>query len=83
MQESPTSLVKQEVDPKVAIITGYLEKFATIAGRPVTPQLYDVYVEALSRFDQRRIEKGLRKYLEEGQSWPWPGTLAEYIEEEI
>jgi hypothetical protein len=65
------------------VITAYLEKFAVIENRTLTEQLYAVYIEALSRFELRRIEKGLKTYLETGSRWPWPGALAEIIEDEI
>lgn len=70
-------------DPKADLITGYVEKYAAISGRTVTPTMYAVYVEALEDLDIRRVEKGLRRYLQEGTNWPWPGTLREYIEEEV
>jgi hypothetical protein len=75
--------VSQPVDEKAEVISGYLEKFASISGRALTPQVFAVYIEALSGFDTRRIEKGLKAYLERGTAWPWPGTLAEFIEDEI
>jgi hypothetical protein len=37
----------------------------------------------LKGFELRKIEKGLKTYLEEGDRWPWPGTLAQVIEEEV
>ena len=79
-------LQPQELTPeqqKADLITAYVEKFAAIAGRAVTPQMYAVYVEALEDCQMRRIEKGLKRYLQEGTNWPWPGTLREYIEEEV
>ena len=55
-----------------------------IQGRALTPKVFEVYIEALGpRFELRRIEKGLARYLEQGTAWPWPGKLAEFIEEEI
>ena len=79
-----SELVQQsEVNQKTILITGYVEKFATIAGRGITPALYQIYVEALSNIEQRKLEKGLRRYLETGDRWPWPGTLAEYCEDEV
>ena len=68
---------------KADVITAYVEKFAAIAGRAVTPQMYAIYVEALSDLEIKRIEKGLKRYLQEGTNWPWPGMLREYIEEEV
>jgi hypothetical protein len=86
-QKPPTSLVKSEAPTeemrKKIILADYMEKFAIIGNRVVTPQLQAIYFEALRGFELRRIEKGLRQYLQEGTGWPWPGTLAEYIEDQI
>jgi hypothetical protein len=60
-----------------------MEKFGTIDGRVLTPQMYQVYIEALQNLDLRQIEKGLKRYLQQGERWPWPGTLREFCEEEI
>lgn len=75
--------MSQPVDEKAELITGYVEKFAAISGRAMTPLLFSVYIEALSGYDTRRIEKGLKAYLERGTAWPWPGLLSEWIEDEI
>jgi hypothetical protein len=72
-----------EYDRKVEVITAYVEKFAAIANRPVTPQVYQAYIEALEDFDERRLRKGLEEYLKCGTQWPWPGHLREFIEEEV
>lgn len=82
-QSGHTLTVKSEADQKREIVADYMEKFALIGNRVMTPQLHALYFEALGGFELRRIQKGLRKYLEEGTNWPWPGTLAEYIEEQI
>ena len=83
-QENPSFLdSKTEAQNKADVITAYLEKFGAIENRVITSQTYAVYIEALSRFELRKIEKGLKTYLEQGERWPWPGTLAEFIEDEI
>lgn len=85
-RQDSKQLQPQDLTPeqqKADLITAYVEKFAAIAGRAVTPQMYAVYVEALEDCQTRRIEKGLKRYLQEGTNWPWPGTLREYIEEEV
>ena len=81
LREQQSSLVK--VDPKAELITAYIEKFAIIAQRPVTPALYAIYIESLSDLELRKVEKGLKRYLQEGDRFPWPGTLREYIEDEV
>ena len=81
LREQQSSLVK--VDSKADIITAYVEKFAIIAQRPVTSALYAIYIEALGDLELRKIEKGLKRYLREGDRFPFPGTLREYIEDEI
>lgn len=70
-------------DPKAELITGYVEKYATIAGKGMTADLYEIYVYALSGFEIERIQKGLDAYLKQGTSFPWPGTLVEWVEAEI
>ena len=83
-QEQPSlPVLKPEQEAKAELIFGYLQKYALIETRVLTPELIAVYCEALDDFDLRRIRKGLKKYLEQGTRWPWPGTLAEWIEEEI
>lgn len=74
-----------EEERKAEVIASYLEKFAAIDNRVVTPTLYGIYIEALSgRFSLRQIEKGLRNALEsEVTRWPWPAQLAEIIDEEV
>ena len=72
-----------EYDRKVEVITGYLEKFGCIAGRVITPQLYALYIEALDDLPLRKIRQGLEEYLRHGESFPWPGTLRQFIEDEI
>lgn len=72
-----------DYDRKVAVVTTYMEKFATIANRALTPQLYAVYVETLEDLDLQRIEKGLDAFLKGGKAWPWPGELREWCEDQI
>lgn len=65
------------------MIETYLRKYAVFDGKVVTDEMLEGYLDALEHFELRQIEKGLRKYLQQGTRWPWPGTLAEYISEEI
>lgn len=77
--EKPLSPEQRRAD----LIAGYLEKYACIDGRTVTTQMYETYIEALDDLDMGQLEKGLKAYLREGTRWPWPGTLREFIEEEV
>lgn len=72
-----------EQEKKIDVITAYVEKFATIENRIVTPQLYSVYVEALVGLTLQQIEKGLKKCLQQSTRWPWPGQVREFCEDEI
>lgn len=84
LQGKPQSLApRTEYDRKVDTITCYLEKFAVLDGRVLTPQLYALYIEALEDLELRKIEQGLAEYLRSGTRFPWPGALREYIEEEV
>jgi len=81
---NPQSLTEAVADEKAEIITDYVRAFATIDGRAVTPELYTIYIKALSHFETRKLEKGLRRALEsEVERWPWPATLAEIIDDEV
>ena len=73
---------------KAGIITRYLENFALIDGRKdVDIALYNLYVDVITGYrpqlSERQIEKGLRRYMESGERWPWPGVLIELMEEEV
>jgi hypothetical protein len=72
-----------EHDLKIEAIANYVEKFATIANRAITPQLLSIYIEALEEFELRRIKKGLARALQGVKSWPWPAELIDWIEDEI
>ena len=78
MQNCPT-----EAEEKASVITCYVQKYAAIAGRAVTPEVFKIYVESLSRYEIRRLEKGLKSYLEQGTRFPWPGDLADYCDDEV
>ena len=72
-----------EEERKLDVITGYLETFGAIAGRVVTEQVMQAYVDGLADIELRRLEKGLKKYLQHGERFPWPGELRQYCDEEI
>ena len=85
--EAPGNASLQAAQPeeerKLEVITGYLETFGAIAGRVLTEQVMQAYVDGLADLELRRIEKGLKKYLQHGERFPWPGELRSYCEEEI
>lgn len=72
-----------EYDKKLIVVTGYLEMYAAISGRTMTPRLYEIFMSALEDLELRKIEKGLKTYLLEGKKFPWPADLREVIEEEV
>ena len=86
-QGNPSSLqsvvFKTEDELKAETLERYMRMYAVIDNRVITTELLTAYFEALKRFPLRKIEKGLKTYLEEGERWPWPGTLAEIIEDEV
>ena len=74
LRENSISLASK---PEEAIIAIYLEKYATIADRAITPQLIAIFAEALSDMPMSRIEQGLKRYLREGERFPWPSQIRE------
>lgn len=83
MLQGNRSLKVTEYDQKLELITGYVETFAALANRAVTQQTYLAYMEVLEDLDMQRIRKGLQECLKEAESFPWPGTVRRYCEEEI
>jgi hypothetical protein len=76
-------LQPQEFNPKqirVDLIGSWLEKFGSIAGKAITPQLIAVYVEALADIDERRLTAGFEECLRTVTGWPWPSTVREASE---
>ena len=74
LRESSISLASK---PEEAIIADYLEKYATIADRAITPQLISIFAEALADMPLNRIKQGLERYLKEGERFPWPSQIRE------
>ena len=74
LRESSISLASK---PEEAIIAVYLEKYATIADRAITPQLISIFAEALADMPLNRIKQGLERYLKEGERFPWPSQIRE------
>lgn len=83
MLQGRSSPQRTEYDEKLDVIVGYVEKYAAIAGRAITPQLLAIYIEALDDLELRQIRKGLAEYLKCGTKFPWPGDLRDYIEDEV
>lgn len=81
LQKKPTSLVTvSDQDQRKILISDYLDKFALIAGRGMTPTLYAIYEEALADIPLSRLQAGLREWMENGVGWPWPGQIREASE---
>ena len=71
-------LQPQELTPeqrRVDLIGEWLEKFGSIAGKPITPQLIAVYVEALKDVEDRRLVAGFEECLRTATHWPWPSEI--------
>jgi hypothetical protein len=62
------------------LVAAWLEKFGSIAGKAITPQLIAVYVEALADIDERRLTAGFEECLRTVTGWPWPSTVREASE---
>jgi hypothetical protein len=80
-QSKPSSLVlKSAVDEKKELLANYMEKYAIVAGRAITPQLLAVFYEALEDVPLNRLKAGLKQYLREGVRFPWPNDIREMSE---
>ena len=69
--------IKTDEEQKSEVISEYLEKYALIANRTMTPELYGIYVEALRDLPLSRIKAGLKEWLESGDKFPWPANIRE------
>lgn len=58
----------------------WLEKFASIAGRVITPQMIAAYTEALSDIDDRRLTAGFEECLRTATHFPWPSEIRDASE---
>ena len=65
------------------VVAEYVEKFAAIGNRALTPKILAAYFEAVEDLELRQIRKGLQECLRDVESFPWPGTIRRYCEEEI
>ena len=76
-------LQPQELTPeqrRVDLIGQWLEKFGSIAGKAITPQLIAVYVEALKEVEDRRLVAGFEECLRTATHWPWPAEIRDASE---
>jgi hypothetical protein len=76
-------LQPQDLTPeqrRVDLIGLWLEKFAAISGKPMTPQLIAVYVEALSDVEDRRLIAGFEECLKTATHFPWPAEIRDASE---
>ena len=65
---------------RVDLIGEWLEKFGAISGKPITPMLIAVYVEALKDVEDRRLVAGFEECLRTATKWPWPSEIIEASE---
>jgi len=73
-QSQPQSLTPSQ--QRTALIGTYLYKYAVIdRNRVVDEELIAIFVEGLSDLDDKALERGLRKYLREGNRFPWPSEI--------
>ena len=73
----------QELTPeqqRVDLIGEWLEKFASIPGKVITPTLIATYVEALSDIDNRRLVAGFEECLRTATHFPWPAEIRDASE---
>ena len=73
----------QELTPeqrRVDLVGEWLEKFGSIAGKAITPQLIGVYVEALKDVEDRRLVAGFEECLRTATGWPWPAQIRDASE---
>lgn len=83
MRQGKQPLQQQVLTPeqhRADLIGGWLEKFASISGKAMTPQLVAVYVEALKDVEDRRLVAGFEECLRTATSWPWPSTVRDASE---
>ena len=80
MLRGERQLQPQELTPeqqRTDLIGAYLEKFGSISGKAITPQLIAIYCEALSDLEMRRLEAGLAECLRTTDRFPWPSQIIE------
>ena len=76
-------LQPQELSPeqiRTDLIGAWLEKFGSISGKAITPQLIAVYVEALADVDDRRLVAGFEECLRTATHWVWPAEIRDASE---
>ena len=83
MPQEKQPLQSQELSPeqvRTDLVGEWLEKFGSIAGRAITPQVIAVYVEALADIDDRRLVAGFEECLREVTHFPWPKDIRDASE---
>lgn len=80
IKQSPTTLAPAAHREKQTLIANYLNDFATIANRVVTPQLLQIFEDALSDLPVSRLRAGLDGWLKNGDRFPWPSNIREEAE---
>lgn len=75
-----TLTVTSENDERKKLISEYLNKYATISGRIITPQLMEIFEESLSDLSVSRLRAGFKLYLQEGDRFPWPSQIRDLAE---
>jgi hypothetical protein len=65
---------------KQRLIANYLSDFATIANRVVTPQLLQIFEDALRDLPSSRLHAGLNGWLKNGDRFPWPSDIRQEAE---
>jgi hypothetical protein len=77
----PLTLAAQaEYRQKQVLVAHYLSDYAAIANRAVTPQLLQIYEDALRDIPVNRLQAGLEKWLRDGDRFPWPSDIREAAE---
>lgn len=79
---------KQQLQPQVLtpeqrrvdLVGEWLEKFGAISGKPITPMLIAVYVEALKDVEDRRLVAGFEECLKTAVHFPWPAEIRDASE---
>ena len=76
--KEPSLTLRQE---QTALIGMYLYKYAALdKNRVVDDELIAIFVEALDDLTTKELERGLKRYLKEGDRFPWPSNIIEASE---
>lgn len=76
--KEPSLTLRQE---QTALIGMYLYKYAALdKNRVVDDELIAIFIEALDGLTTKELERGLKRYLKEGDRFPWPSNIIEASE---